>query len=81
MENNRKTFNTDSFNLASFLLSQSCRLISLDRTNPKRIVFIFEESAKRVELTDLFLMYKAQVEPHRLFAAQKDLKQLIYQST
>lgn len=80
MENNIKTFSTDSFNLASFLLSQSCRLVNLDRTNPKRIIFIFEDTSERAALTEMFLMSKAQIEPNRFIAAQKNLKQLIYQN-
>ncbi len=73
-------FSTDSYVLASFLLSESCKLTSLDRTNPKRIVFIFEESEQRKSLTENYISYQAKVEPHRLVNAQKDLKQMIYQN-
>lgn len=79
MKNNISTFSTDSYQLASFLLSESCKLITLDRTNPRRIAFIFEESEQRKLLTEKFLSYKANVEPHRLFSAQRDLKQLLYE--
>lgn len=79
MQNNNPTFSTDSFQLASYLLCESCKLISLDKANPRRILFIFEESEQRKKLTDSFLSYKTSVEPHRLFSAQRDLKQLIYQ--
>ena len=78
MKNKNSTFSTDNFQLASFLLAQSCRLISTDKTNPRRVVFVFEESKERQELTERFLSYEATVEPHRFFSAQKDLKQLIY---
>lgn len=73
-----KIFTTDSFQLASFLLSEQCKLLSLDRSNPKRIVFIFEDTAHRLELTQKFLSHQALIEPHKFAAAQKDLKQLIY---
>ena len=73
-------FETDSFQLAAFLLSKSCRLIRLDKTNPRRAMFIFEEGPERRELTSLFLAHEAEVEPHRYFSAQKDLKQMLYQS-
>lgn len=79
MNNLINNFTTDSFILASFLLSESIRLISLDRNDPRRILFIFEESEKRKLSTEKFLSYQSFVEPHRLFSAQKDLKQLIYQ--
>lgn len=73
------TFSTDSFQLASYLLCESCRLISVDKTNPKRVIFVFEVSKNLDELQQKFLSHKALVEPHRFFSAQKDLKQLIYQ--
>lgn len=79
-QNNNNTFSTDSFQLASFLLSESCKLISLDKSNPRRIIFIFEESENRKEITQKFLAFEAVSEPHRLASAQKDLKQLIYQN-
>ena len=40
---NKKTFQTDSFQLASFLLCESFPIISVDRTNSKRVVFVFED--------------------------------------
>ena len=80
-KDNIPTFSTDSFTLAVYLLSEACRLIRLDRTNPRRILFIFEETNARKLLTDKFLSYHALCEPHRLYSAQRDLKQLIYQNT
>lgn len=77
---NQTTFPTDNFQLASFLLTESVKLLSLDRSIPKRIVFIFEETEQRKVLTQDFLSYQAKVEPHRFFSAQKDLKQMIYQN-
>jgi len=72
-------FETDSFQLAAFLLSKSCRLLRLDKINPRRAMFVFEESYERQELTTTFLSHEATVEPHCYFSAQKDLKQLLYQ--
>lgn len=76
----KQTFYTDNFQLACYLASESIKLLSLDKTNPRRVVFIFEESPQRKSLTQKFLAYEALVEPHRFFSAQKDLKQLIYQN-
>ncbi len=73
------TFSTDNFQLASYLLAESCNLLMVDKFNPRRSVFIFEESDHRKELTQKFISYQALVEPHRFFSAQKDLKQLIYE--
>lgn len=76
---NKETFPTDNFQLACYLASESVPLRSLDKSNPRRVLFIFEESEQREALTQKFLAYKALVEPHRFFSAQKDLKQMIYQ--
>ncbi len=78
IKNKDLTFSTDNFQLAIYLLSESCRLISVDKTNPKRAVFVFKDTDQRKLLTDKFLSYEARVEPHRFFSAQKDLKQLLY---
>ncbi|MCL4366721.1 DUF5659 domain-containing protein [Patescibacteria group bacterium] len=77
----KNTFSTDSYLLACYLLSESCQLVSIDRTNPRRMVFIFQESKRRKELTDNFLAYQASIEPHRFHSAQRDLKAMIYQRT
>lgn len=74
------TFSTDNFQLASFLLAESCKLLMVDKFNPRRALFVFEESDKRKELAQKFMSYQALVEPHRYFSAQKDLKQMIYQN-
>lgn len=76
---NSSIFSTDSFNLATYLLSESCRLISIDKADPKRALFIFEDSEKRKSLTEKFLSYQAQVEPNRFCSAQRNLKQILYQ--
>lgn len=73
-----QTFPTDSFLLAAYLLTESCRLISLDKANPRRAVFVFEESEKRQLLTEKFLSHEVRVEPHKFFSSQKDLKQMLY---
>lgn len=78
--NNSSTFSTDNFQLASYLLAEGCKLVSTDKSNSRRVLFIFEESDKRNSLTGQFLSHQAKVEPHKFFSAQKDLKQIIYQN-
>ncbi len=73
-----KYFPTDNFQLACFLLCEGCLLKSVDKSNPRRVVFNFEENDSRKKVTDKFLRYESLVEPHKFFSAQKDLKQLIY---
>lgn len=77
-KNNDCSFSTDNFQLASYLLAEGCNLLLVNKENPRRALFMFEESKRRVDLTQIFLSYQAKVEPHRFFSAQKDLKQLIY---
>lgn len=72
-------FITDNFLLASYLLSQSTRLVSIDKANPKRLQFKFEVSLLAKKNIDLFFSHSALVEPHKLYYSQRDLKQLIYQ--
>ncbi len=71
-------FPTDNFQLACFLLCEGCLLKSVDKSNPRRVIFNFENDENRKTVTDKFLRYESLVEPHKFFSAQKDLKQLIY---
>ena len=75
-----KTFFTDNFILAAYLLTESCPLLYCDKSNPRRVIFHFEDSEERERLTQQFLGYEAKIEPHKFFSAQKDLKQMIYQN-
>lgn len=77
-KNKDGTFSTDNFQLAAYLVTESCKLLMADKFNPRRVSFVFEDSDRRKELTQKFISYQALVEPHRYFSAQKDLKQLIY---
>ena len=77
--NNQNTFPTDNFQLACYLLSEAIPLLSLDKANPRRVLFVFEESEQRKALTRKYMSYQAETEVHRIFSAQKDLKQLLYQ--
>ena len=80
MKKQKEIYSTDSFQLASYLLCESCRLIDLDKRNPRRVVFNFEDNGEIGGLVNKFLSYEARVEPHRYFSSQKDLKQLLYQN-
>lgn len=77
MQSNQN-FSTDSFILASFLLSYECILLDVDKSNPRRAYFIFKNSKELEELIDQFHSYQAKIEPHKFFNAQKDLKQRLY---
>lgn len=75
----KELFNTDNFLLAAYLLSEGCVLLKLDKSNPRRVSFVFEDSEKRIELANRFFSYQAIVEPNRLNASMRNLKQLLYQ--
>lgn len=77
---NKNTFSTDSFVLAGYLLCESLKLVSINKDNPKRMIFIFEDSGHREHLIEIFFSYKATVEPNRFYSAQRNLKQMIYQN-
>lgn len=71
-------YSTDNFQLASYLLSAGYPILKLDKNNPRRAQFYFEESTSLREEVKRFISYEAVVEPHRYFSAQKDIKQLLY---
>ena len=75
---NDKNIATDSFILASFLLSYGCYLVDVDKTNPRRASFKFKNDEEMSHLIELFHKYEAKIEPHKFFNAQKDLKQRLY---
>lgn len=66
---------TSEFHLASYLLSKNCKLIRLDRTNPKRIRFIFTNVSQ--VLIDSFWANE-QVRVADFINAQRELKQRIF---
>jgi len=71
-------FKTDNFPLSAYLLCVGCKIQSLDKSNPRRVVFLFIEDEELKQHNQKFLSYQALVEPHKFFSAQKDIKQLIY---
>ncbi len=76
--NQQKIFSTDSLPLASFLLAKGCKLISLDKSNPTRVLFEFEVSEKQIKLTEDFWRWQGSVEPREFFAKQRELKNMIF---
>ncbi|MDP3973936.1 MAG: DUF5659 domain-containing protein [Candidatus Daviesbacteria bacterium] len=73
-----KVFESDNFPLCAYLLSKSCLLLMVKKDNPKRAVFVFEDTPDRERLTNDFFSSRGSVEPNSYFAAQRNLKQLIY---
>ena len=79
-----KKFSTSNFYLACFLLVKGMSLIGLDRTDPKRCEFIFEDTSTREKLSNDFAFANENdqcllVDARRLIAAIKNLKEKLYE--
>lgn len=73
-------FPLSDFYLAVFLRVKGLNIINIDKTNPRRALFVFEDSKDRKKLVGDFLFGRAQVEPKRFAAVIKELKQLLHSS-
>lgn len=71
-------FVTSDFYTAAFLKAVEVPLIGINKSNPKRFRFVFEDNPKRIKLIDDFFTGRAVVEPRQLIAAIKELKSLMY---
>lgn len=78
-EQKETTYPTDNFALAAYLLAEGCTLLSVDKRNLRRAVFIFQESERRSMLSNEFFSYQSKVEPNRFYSAQRNLKQMLYE--
>ena len=77
-------FSTSNFYLASFLMVKGMTLTGLDKTNPKRCEFIFEDVPARLQLSDAFAFANENdqvllVDARRMIAAIKNLKEKLYE--
>lgn len=79
MEYQDKNFDTSDFCLASYLLAKNNPLTNTIRETSNRITFIFLQSDALSSLINEYYQMQAIVEPMAFFAAQKRLKQIIYQ--
>lgn len=74
-----ENFITTDFCLASALLSNKHHLIELDKSNPRRIGFVFSKSSKLNESIDSFRFRHLKITPQDFYQAQRELKSLMYQ--
>ena len=79
-DKNEKQFLTEDFYLAAFCLASDLNLLSIDKSNPRRFSFVFQDCEKREKMVADFLFGRARVEPKKFVSAIKDLKQLLHQS-
>lgn len=70
-------YKTRDIYLASFLVMNGIALAGLEK-NDKRFSFLFEDSPKVKELTDLFYSRNARVEPMAYSMSMKQVKSQMY---
>lgn len=73
-----ETYTTKDFYLAAFLLANDFEILNLDKTDPRKVFFVFQDMENRENLVEDFLFGKAQVEPKKFTSAIKQIKQLLY---
>lgn len=74
-------YQTHDLALAATLLEQSCSLIKLDKTNPRRVVFVFDgEDGTVAEMVADYWKDHLTVNPRTYFDTLKHLKTRIYAS-
>lgn len=71
-------FTTSDFYTAVFLLARKYKLVSIDKADPRRFRFVFEDQEGRAELLEDFFNGKEKVEPRKFIGAIKELKSLMY---
>jgi len=76
---NDKNLMFSDFYLSAFCLAKGIRLINIDRTNPRRALFIFDNKKDNQSLIEDFMFGRSKIEPKKFISAIKELKQLLYQ--
>jgi len=75
---NEKQFESSDFYISAFLLAKEVKLLDVNRENPRRLSFVFEDFEDRQKLIEDFLLGRGSVEPKRYASAIKELKDLIH---
>lgn len=76
--NDVNEFRTSDFYIAVYALTQGAKVAYLDRTDPRRVVFVFETLKNGENLVRDFLYRKALVDPQDFVEKIKVLKQLLH---
>jgi len=71
-------FTTSDFYTAVFLLAKEYKLIEINKADPRRFRFVFNDQEGRAELLEDFFNGETAVEPRRFIAAVKEMKSLMY---
>lgn len=71
-------YKTSDLQLASTLYALGYQLLSLDRSNPRRITFVFESSESLDRNISEFYADSLLINPRRLFSASRLVKERLY---
>jgi hypothetical protein len=74
----QKEFLLSDFYAAVFLRSSGFDLIGINKNDPRRFNFIFQDKVGRIKLLEDFFAGRAKVEPKKFTIAIKELKNLMY---
>lgn len=77
-------FNINSFYPAAFLFAKGCRLLRIDRSDSRRVDFVFEDSDELRRLLEAFNFAEVDdltllVDARGFISAVRSLKEKIYQ--
>lgn len=75
-----KPFITADLNLASTLISLNYEILDLDKSNPKKIQFVFARSPRLIKEINDYWGGLLRINPRILFDSQKMLKCRLYSS-
>lgn len=79
MANTNRLYQTTDTKCAAYLLTESVPLSSLNKANPRRIVFCFPDNPAVQSLLRRYWANLARVNPRLLFDNYEYLKDLIHQ--
>jgi len=72
------SFKSSDFYLCCFLVAKGAVVIDIDKTNPRRSVFMFEDSPELQQDVEDFFNQRASINPRTFASAIKDVKQQLY---
>ena len=73
-----KYFQSTDISLCACLLVFDFKVIDMDKSNPRRIVFFFKKTKEIENFSKKYYQHELQVEPMRFFQCLKELKARIY---
>jgi hypothetical protein len=78
--NDANEYQTRDFYIAAYLLAKGHRIAHVNRNDPQRVFFAFNDFDGREDLLRDFLYCRGQVEPQAFITAIKNLKGVIHDS-